>query len=308
MEKNIVDKDCLTEEEELRKQNAKKRRKHNIKYFFSALFGRGILAKISFVLIFLFLVIAIFCPLMTSYTPYQQELSEALKSASPQHLMGTDNLGRDLFTRIIYGARFSLSIGLLSSIWALVIGVTLGLAAGYFSGAFGGIVMRLMDAQISIPPLILAICLAAIFGGSVFSVSLIIGISAVPTYVRVIYGQVLSLREYDYITAAKLIGQSNVKILFKHLFPNCFPTIIVMFTMGVGTAIMIESGLAYLGIGIKAPTPSWGVMIFEGYKYIFSNPYLALWPGIALMLLIISLSVVGDGLRDALDPKLRGKL
>ncbi len=308
MDQNKSEQTCIAEDDALRKLKAKKRRLHNLKYFFAALFGRGILAKISFVLISLFIVIAVVCPLLTSYTPYEQELSNALKGASSQHIMGTDNLGRDLFTRIIYGARFSLSIGLLSSIWALIIGVSLGLAAGYFSGLFGGLVMRLMDAQISIPPLILAICLAAIFGGSVFSVSLIIGISAVPTYVRVIYGQVLSLREYDYVTAAKLIGQSNFKILFKHLLPNCFPTIIVMFTMGVGTAVMIESGLAYLGIGIKAPTPSWGVMIFEGYKYIFSDPHLALWPGIALMLLIISLSVVGDGLRDALDPKLRGKL
>lgn len=308
MDKNMLDKDDAADKEASRKRAAKKRSRQNIKYFFSVLSGRGILAKISLVLICLFIVIAVFCPLLTSYSPLQQDLSNALKGASAQHIMGTDNLGRDLFTRIVYGARFSLSIGLLSSVWALLIGVTLGLAAGYFGGFFGGLVMRLMDAQISIPPLILAVCLAAIFGGSVFSVSLIIGISAVPTYVRVIYGQVLSLREYDYITAAKLIGQNNTKILFKHLLPNCFPTIIVMFTMGVGTAVMIESGLAYLGIGIKAPTPSWGIMISEGYKYIFSDPHLAIWPGVALMLLIISLSVVGDGLRDALDPKLRGKL
>ncbi|SHI14514.1 peptide/nickel transport system permease protein [Sporobacter termitidis DSM 10068] len=306
MDNEIREISCITDEETRLK--AKKRRKQNIRYFFTVLFGRGILAKISFVLVCIFILVAVFCPLLTSYTPFQQELSNALKGASPQHLLGTDNLGRDLFTRIVYGARFSLSIGLLSSVWALVIGVALGLAAGYFGGIFGGLVMRLMDAQLSIPPLILALCLAAVFGGAVFSISLIIGISAVPGYVRVIYGQVLSLREYDYVEAARLIGQGNFKILFKHLLPNCFPTIIVMFTMGVGTAIMIESGLAYLGIGIKAPTPSWGVMIFEGYKYIFSSPHLALWPGIMLMLLIISLSVVGDGLRDALDPKLRGKL
>lgn len=308
MENKTEKRDCIINEEAVNKEKLKKRREQNIRYFFAVLFGRGILAKISFVLVCLFLLIVIFCPLLTSYTPYEQELSNALKGSSLQHLLGTDNLGRDLYTRIIYGARFSLSIGLLSSIWALVIGVTLGLAAGYFGGFFGGLVMRLMDAQLSIPPLILAICLAAVFGGSVFSVSLIIGLSAVPGYVRVVYGQVLSLREYDYITASKLIGQNSLKILFKHLLPNCFPTIIVMFTMNVGTAIMIESGLAYLGIGIKAPMPSWGIMIFEGYKYIFSNPYLALWPGIMLMLLIISVSVVGDGLRDALDPKLRGKL
>lgn len=308
MDKEMRECGCILDEKEENREKAKKRRRQNIRYFFSVLFGRGILAKISFVLVCLFVLIAVFCPLLTSYTPYQQELSNALKSSTLQHILGTDNLGRDVFTRIIYGARFSLSIGLLSSLWALLIGVVLGLAAGYFGGFFGGLVMRLMDAQLSIPPLILAICLAAVFGGSVFSVSLIIGISAVPGYVRVIYGQVLSLREYDYVTAAKLIGQSNWKILFRHLLPNCFPTIIVMFTMSVGTAIIIESGLAYLGIGIKAPMPSWGVMIFEGYKYIFSSPHLALWPGIMLMLLIISISVVGDGLRDALDPRLRGKL
>lgn len=279
-----------------------------MRQFFTVLLGRGILAKISFFLVCLFIVIAIFCPLLSGYTPLQQDLTQALDGASAQHIFGTDNLGRDLYTRILYGARFSFSIGLLSSLCAMVIGVTLGLVAGYFSNVVGGAIMRLMDAQMSIPPLILAVCLAAVFGGSVVSISIIIGISAVPGFVRVIYGQVLALRERDFITAANLIGQNTFKILAKHLLPNCYPTIIVMFSMNIGTAIMIEAGLAYLGIGIKPPTPSWGVMVSEGYQYLFSQPHIALLPGIALMLLIISLSVVGDGLRDALDPKLRGKL
>ena len=151
-------------------------------------------------------------------------------------------------------------------------------------------------------------CLVAIFGGSILSVSVIIGISSLPGYIRMIYGQVLSLRENDYVAAALLVGQNKWEIMVKHLFPNAFPTVIVMFTGSVGSAVMIESGLAYLGIGITPPTPAWGTMISEGYNYFMFKPILALVPGIALMLLIITLNIIGDGLRDALDPRLRGKL
>ena len=297
----------LTLEEVIAKQEAA-RRKASIRQFWRVFFGRGFLAKTCFVVLILFILIAIFGPLFSPYSPYEQSLSDALQGPSAAHWLGTDNLGRDLLTRTMYGARISLCTGLLSSLFALILGATLGLIAGYTGGFIGGFIMRMVDAQLSIPGLILTMCLVAIFGGSILSVSIIIGITSLPGYIRMLYGQVLSLKENDYVAAADLIGQNKMEIMFKHLLPNAFPTVIVMFTGSVGTAVMIESGLAYLGIGITAPTPAWGTMISEGYTYFMFKPILALVPGIALMLLIITLNIVGDGLRDALDPRLRGKL
>lgn len=286
----------------------KERKRANRKQFWRVFFGRGLLSKVSFVLLILFILLAIFGPMLTPYTPYEQSLKEALQGPSTAHWLGTDNLGRDLLTRTLYGARISFSTGLLSSIVALVVGASLGLIAGYSKGFISGIIMRMVDAQLSIPGLILTMSLVSIFGGSILSVSIMIGITTLPGYVRMLYGQVLSLKENDYVIAADLIGQNTFEIMYKHLLPNVFPTVIVMFTGSVGTAIMLESGLAYLGIGIKPPTPAWGTMVAEGYNYLMFKPILALAPGIALMLLIITLNIVGDGLRDSLDPRLRGKL
>ncbi len=294
--------------DEMLKLEEKKRRIQSRKQFFRVFFGRGFLSKICFVILILFIFVAVFCPLLTPYSPYEQSLAEALQGPSAKHLLGTDNLGRDLLTRTMYGARISLCTGLLSSLVALVIGSFLGLIAGYSKPFVSGCIMRLVDAQLSIPGLILTMCLVSIFGGSILSVSIMIGITTLPGYIRMLYGQVLSLRENDYVVAAELVGQNKLEIMYKHLLPNVLPTIIVMFTGSVGTAIMIESGLAYLGIGIIPPTPAWGTMVSEGYNYLMFHPILAIVPGLALMLVIICLNIVGDGLRDALDPKLRGKI
>lgn len=271
-------------------------------------FKRGILTKISFVLVIVFILVAIFCPFLTPYTPYEQSLRNRLERSSAEHWLGTDNLGRDVMTRVMYGARISIVTGLLSSLWAALIGAALGLIAGYSKGFLGSIIMRLTDAHLSIPPLILVMVLAPLFGGTIFGISLVIGISAIPSYVRMVYSQVLSLRENDYIVAASLVGQSDFKILLQHLLPNCIPILIVMFTANVSTAIMIEANLAYIGVGITPPMPAWGVMISEGYNYLIAHPHLAITPGLCLMALIVSLNVVGDGIRDVIDPRLRGKL
>ena len=286
----------------------KKRKKESRKQFWRVFFGRGIFSKICFVIMCLFILVSILCPLLTKYTPYEQQLTRALEGPSADHILGTDYLGRDLWSRVVYGARLSLVTGLLSAFVSLIIGSILGLIAGYSRGFLQGLIMRCVDAMISIPGLILTMCLVSIFGGSVLAVSLIIGFTSIPGYIRMLYGQVLALRENDYVTAADLIGQTKWQIMIKHLLPNCFPLLIVMFTGSVGGAVMAQSGLAYLGIGIKAPTPAWGSMVSEGYNYLLFKPHLALVPGIAMMLLIISLNIVGDGLRDALDPRLRGKL
>lgn len=276
--------------------------------FMSVLFGRGFISYVSLFVILTFVIAALFCKHLTGYSPYEQDWLNIMASSSEAHWLGTDNLGRDLLTRLMYGARYSLATGVMSSIWAMIVGSLLGLSAGYFGGWYGELVMRFVDAQLSIPGLVIMMCLALIFGGEILAISVIIAFTQLPGYIRMLYGIVLSLREQDFITATKLVGQSNWKILLFHLLPNTIPTIIISFTTGICNAIMAESGLAFLGIGIAAPTPSWGTMVSEGYKYMRRCPKLAFAPGLALMALIISLSVLGDGLRDALDPKLRGKL
>lgn len=271
-------------------------------------FGRGVIAKISFCIVVIFILVAIFAPYLTPYEPEKQELLDKLQGPSAAHLLGTDNLGRDLLTRILYGARISLISSVLSSLIAAALGTLLGLIAGFFGGFLSQIIMRVVDAKMSIPPLVLTMVLAMVFGGGVAGVSIVIGISMFSSYTRVSYGMVLSLRENDYVTAAMLVGQSKAKILFKHLLPNCFPSLIVMFTMNLGSAIMMEASLSYLGIGITPPTPAWGSMVSEGYKYLLTNPMVSIIPGLCVLLVVVSFNILGDGLRDAIDPRLRGKL
>jgi len=271
-------------------------------------FSRGIIVKISFAIIVLLILVAIFAPVLTQYTETEQHLNDKLAKPSKTYLLGTDNLGRDLLTRLLYGARISLEASVLSSLIAACVGIMFGLVAGYYSGWIGSVIMRLTDAQLSMPPLVLCMVLAALLGGGVVGVCIVIGITIMPGYIRMIYGQVLALRENDFIVASKLVGQSSWKILLFHLLPNCFPTIIVMFTMNLGTAIMLESSLSFLGIGIKAPTPAWGSMVSEGYNYLVMRPYLSIIPGLCVMLVVIAFNIVGDAVRDAIDPRLRGKL
>ena len=268
----------------------------------------GVLTKICVFLILLFVLAAVFAPLLTKYSPLEQNLLEKNQGPSSEHWLGTDQLGRDLLTRLIYGARISLVTGLMSNVWAALGGVLLGLAAGYLGGAAGMIIMRLTDAMISIPPLIFTMVLAGIANGNLIGISFVIGLSLLPGYIRIINGLVISLRENDYIVAARIIGQRGSVIMVRHLLPNCFASLIVVFTMNLGTAIMLESALSYLGIGITPPTPAWGVMVADGYKFLINIPHLAIYPGICIMLLVIAFNIVGDGLRDVLDPRLRGRV
>ena len=297
-----------TKTEEQKKNEHTERRNNVTREMIRVFLGRGLLSKICLVIVVLFVIMAVFAPLLTPYTPYEQALKNRFLPPSAQHLLGTDQLGRDLLTRIIFGARISLVTGLLSTCWGAVLGVTLGLIAGYSRGFVQQLIMRLMDAQLSIPGLIFTMILVPVVGANIMGIGFVIGITSIPAFARMIHGQVLSIREQDYITAVVLLGQSKAKILFKHLLPNVFATVIVMFTMNVGRAIMAEAGLAYLGVGLAPPLPAWGSMVSEGYKYLTTYPHLALYPGFALTILIVTLSILGDGLRDSLDPKLRGKL
>lgn len=285
-----------------------KNKNNNISTFAKVFFNRGIIVKICFTIIIVFILVALTAPILTKYSPSRQDLKNILSPPSKEHLLGTDDLGRDLLTRILYGARISLCTSLLSSIIAAVLGSILGLIAGYFEGFIGQAIMRIIDAQLSIPPLVLTMVLAMVFGGGVTGVSIVIGLSMFPSYTRVTYAQVLALKENDFIIASRLIKQRTHKIMFNHLLPNCFPSLIVLFTMNLGTAIMLEASMSYLGVGITPPTPAWGSMVSEGYKYIITNPMVALIPGLCVMLVVVAFNVVGDAVRDAIDPRLRGKL
>ena len=271
-------------------------------------FGRGIIVKLCTVVVVGFIFMAVFADWITPYDPAAQNLVEKLQTPSASHWLGTDLLGRDVLSRVIYGGRVSMYVSLLSGSFAAVIGIGLGLVAGYVTGIVRRVIMGMTDIILSIPGMVFTLIIAAIMGTGVMSLTLAIGIGMIPTYIRMVNGLVLSLKENDYIVASKLVGRSESKILLKHLLPNAFPSLIVLYTINLGNAIMTESSLSYLGVGINPPTATWGNMVSDAYAYLLQAPWLAMIPGICIIILIISFNVVGDGLRDALDPRLRGKL
>jgi ABC-type dipeptide/oligopeptide/nickel transport system permease subunit len=260
------------------------------------------------VIILLLIITAICATLFAPYDPYKQSLGEALQGPSGTHLLGTDPLGRDELSRIIYGTRISLLVGIVSVGAAAVIGMMLGLVAGYFGGFFNTVIMRFIDALMAIPPIMLALAIAAALGGGLMNVMISLGISLIPTQARLMRGQVLTVKQADYVTAGEVIGASNMRIMLKHIFPNCLPPLIVLITLNLGVAILAEAALSFLGVGIRPPGAAWGSMVNDGYRYLLSNPVLSFSPGLAIMLVVHAFNFVGDGLRDALDPRLRGTI
>ncbi len=269
--------------------------------------GRKIVV-FGLVIIALTIFAAIFAPLLAPYEPNKPELDVKVQGPSREHLLGTDSLGRDTLSRIIYGTRTSLIVGIGSVGVAAVVGIILGLIAGFYGGVVYAVIMRFMDSLMAFPMMLLALVVAALLGGGLLNIVIAIGVGMTAIYARLMCGQVLSVRVNDYIVAERSIGASNKRIMFAHIFPNCFPPLIVMMTMMLGGAILAEAGLSFLGIGIKPPDAAWGAMVNSGYKYLLNMPILSFAPGIAIMLLVFSFNMVGDGLRDALDPKLRGTL
>lgn len=251
---------------------------------------------------------AILAPLISPYDPYQQNILAKLGTPSASHLLGTDELGRDLFSRIIFGARISLVVGLVAVTIAGVLGISLGLLAGYFGGWVDIVIMRFTDALLALPPLVLMLALAVVLGGGLTNVLISLGLSMMPTYCRLMYGQVVSLKETDYVMAARSMGARSSRIMLHHLLPNSIPPLLVLLTINLGVAIMMEASLSFLGIGIKPPTATWGGMVSSGYRFLLDNSLISFAPGCAIFLVVLAFNMVGDGLRDALDPRLRGIL
>ena len=247
----------------------------------------------------------VFAPLLGRYDPLAQGVGPALQRPSLEHWAGTDSFGRDLLSRIIYGARIALIVGVVSVVLAMVIGVTLGLAAGYYGGWLDIIVMRVMDGLFAFPIIILAIAMMAIMGFGVLNVIIAVAVGFIAPFARVTRADVLAVKEEPYVEAARLAGVSGPAVILRHVLPNVMAPIIVQAALRVSGAIITESGLSFLGLGPPPPNPVWGSMIAEGRNFIVMAPHVSTFPGIALMLAIVGLNLLGDGLRDTLDPRLR---
>jgi peptide/nickel transport system permease protein len=269
------------------------------------------LALLGLAIVVIIVGAAILAPWIAPFDPFEQHfdglslVGEPLPPGAP-YLLGTDLLGRDLFSRLLYGARTSLIIGVMANGIALVIGTVIGLAAGYFQGWLGAFLMRFTDLMMAFPALLLAICLAAIFQPSIWIVAFVIALVNWVQTARVIYTETSALAARDFIAAERTLGASTPRILFRHILPHLVPLIIVWGTLGISTTVLLEATLSYLGVGVQPPTPSWGNIIFENQTYFQSAPWLVFIPGFAILVLALAFNLVGDALRDVLDPTLRG--
>jgi peptide/nickel transport system permease protein len=261
------------------------------------------LAVAGGVVALMFVLVAIFAPVIAPYDPGHSDFGAALAGPSSQHLFGTDELGRDVFSRVVWGARASMQAGVFSTLLALVIAVPIGLVAGYYRGWVDPVVSRITDVMLAFPFLILAVGLAAVLGPSLTNATIALALAAIPVLIRVTRGETLALREEDFVRAAVANGASDRVILSRHVLPNMTGTLIVQATVWIPTAIIGEALLSFLGLGVQPPTPSWGVMLSAAQPFIEQAPNLVIYPGLAIFLATLSFNLLGDGLRDVLDPK-----
>jgi peptide/nickel transport system permease protein len=265
--------------------------------------GRRPMAIAGLTVATLFVLMALFAPLIAPYDPADTNFSAVLQAPSSAHIMGTDDLGRDVFSRVVYGARASLEAGVLATLLAMVVAVPIGLVAGYYRGWWDPIISRASDIVLAFPFLIIAVGLAAIFGPSLKNVVIALGVTAIPWIVRVTRGEALALREQEFVRAAVANGAGDGTILRRHLLPNMAGTLLVQATVWIPQAIIGEAVLSFLGLGVQPPTPSWGSMLSAAQPFISLDPWLAIWPGLAIFLATLSFNLLGDGLRDILDPR-----
>jgi peptide/nickel transport system permease protein len=283
------------------------RRVSEFRRFMRVFLNRKIV-MIGLAIIVIFIISAIFAPVLAPYNPNEQNVMNSLRQPGGAHLLGTDALGRDILSRVIYGSRTSLLIGITVVAVSAVVGMGLGLIAGYFGGWAYTIIMRVIDALMAFPMLVLALLIASMLGPGLNNIVIALSVGLIPIYARLMCGQVITVRENDYITAEHSLGSSSLRIMLNHIVPNCLPPLIVLITMMLGSIILAEAGLSFLGIGISATTPTWGSMVNDGRSYLLELPVLSFAPGLAIMLVVFGFNMVGDGLRDALDPRLRGLL
>lgn len=262
-------------------------------------------AKLGLVLLAAIVLFCIIGPLFSPYEVNGVDLINMYSGPSKAHLLGCDSMGRDIMTRLMYGGRYSLGLGVCASLFGAAVGIIIGSIGGYFGGTTETVIMRLMDVWSSLPGILLCILISSAMGSGFFPTVLALTVGSVPGTVRMIRGQILTERSKEYIEAAQSINCSNIVIMFKHLLPNVIQPIIVTTTMGIGSTMIMAASLSYIGLGIQPPNPEWGAMLSDGRAYIRTNPHLLLVPGIAIALTVFAINLLGDGVRDALDPKLR---
>ncbi len=266
-------------------------------------FSKSKSAVFGLVIVLIVVLVAIFAPLIAPYDPAAQSWTAVRQAPSAQFWLGTDESGRDIFSRLIFGARASLMAGVISVSIAIALGVPLGLAAGFVGGLVDGLISRFTDAMLACPFLILAIAFAAFLGPSLTNAMLAIGITATPLFIRLTRGQVLSLRAEEYIEAARSVGNPGWRVAMRHILPNILPQLLVQTTITIATAIIAEASMSFLGLGQQPPAPSWGSMLNSAQRFLSNAPWMALWPGMIIFLTVLSFNLLGDGLRDALDPR-----
>ena len=264
------------------------------------------LAVIGLVLIILLVLMAISASWLAPYDPDTTNVANRFQGPSMNHLLGTDSIGRDILSRVMYGSRTSLLVGVGAVAMATVVGQSLGLIAGYFGGITYNVIMRLIDALMGIPMILSAMILASVLGGGIKNVIIALGVGMISGHCRMMCAQVLSIKQNDYVLAGRVVGMSDLRMMLSEILPNAYAPLLVLMSIGLGSAILAEASLSYLGIGIPITVPSWGGMVNDGQKYLFNSPIIAFAPGIAIMLTVFGFNMAGDGLRDALDPRLRG--
>lgn len=268
-----------------------------------AKFTRNRSAMVGGAIVLFFVLLALFAPLLATHDPFQTSFMTVRKAPSEVFWLGSDELGRDIYSRMLYGARASLMAGVVSVVIALVTGVPFGLLAGYFGGWTDSVISRATEALLAIPFLIMAIALAAFLGPSLTNAMIAIGLSATPIFIRLTRGQVLSVKSEDYVQSAKALGSSHARIIISHVLPNVMPPLIVQATITVASAIIAEASLSFLGLGMQPPNPSWGSMLNTAKNFMSQAPWMSIFPGTAIFLAVLGFNLLGDGLRDALDPR-----
>ncbi len=268
-------------------------------------FSSNKLTGLGAVIFLLVVLAAIFAPMLTGHDPIDQNILDRLEGPSAEFWMGTDAYGRDIYARLLHGARISLTIGGLAILSAMVIGSAIGIVAGYYGGNIDVVIMQIMDVLLAFPTLILGLIIVAMLGPSMQNMIIAISLTAIPPFARIARAPTIVVKERDFIEACRALGYGDLRIMVYHILPNVLSDILVMASLWLATAIRVEASLSFIGLGVKPPTPTWGGMIREGFENILDNPWLSIFPGLAILLVVFSLNLLGDGLRDAIDPKTR---
>jgi peptide/nickel transport system permease protein len=266
------------------------------RHLYGAIFGAAIL--------FVVLVVTIFAPIFATHDPLALVSARRL-GPSTEHIMGTDEIGRDTFSRVVYGGRVSLRVGILAVLIGASVGTLFGMIAAYVGGWLDSLIMRIVDVMLAFPGILLALVIVAILGPSINNVMIAVGVEFIPAFVRTVRGATLSVKEEEYVTAARAVGARTGRIIARHILPNVFSTVIVLGTLAIGFAILAAAGLSFLGLGAQPPTPEWGSMLANARNYLRESPHMAIFPGAAIMLVVLSLNLLGDGLRELRDPRMR---